>query len=247
MTDLDTLGSPDSTARSINAKGQITGECSMRAGDQKAFLYENGAMRDLDSLISGMSSAGRVIDAFGRVYGYTNDSSGDVHMAYFDNGGWTLINPEVHPGTDVVGVNSHGDILANYDGGSPNQHGIVVSNGAITHLGVLNIALGGSNVDAINDLGQIVGSSPLQDGSRRAVLYENSVPIDLNSLIPSGSGWTLEYATSINDQGQIVGIGTSPDSIDRAFLLTPVPEPMTLSVMALGGFWFLLRKPSLLK
>ena len=31
--------------------------------------------------------------------------------------------------------------------------------------------------------------------------------IDLNSLLPAGSGWTLDEATAINDRGQIVGEG----------------------------------------
>ena len=34
--------------------------------------------------------------------------------------------------------------------------------------------------------------------------------LDLNSLLPPNSGWTLTSATGINDAGQIVGYGLNP-------------------------------------
>ena len=44
--------------------------------------------------------------------------------------------------------------------------------------------------------------------------------LDLNNLIPANSGWLLQQATAINDQGQIVGYGTL-NGQSEAFLLTP--------------------------
>jgi probable HAF family extracellular repeat protein len=43
--------------------------------------------------------------------------------------------------------------------------------------------------------------------------------LDLNKLIPSGSGWALSSATGINISGQIVGNGTI-NGQQHAFLLT---------------------------
>lgn len=34
--------------------------------------------------------------------------------------------------------------------------------------------------------------------------------MDLNDLVIPGSGWILEVATAINDEGQIVGCGSPP-------------------------------------
>jgi probable HAF family extracellular repeat protein len=44
--------------------------------------------------------------------------------------------------------------------------------------------------------------------------------LDLNNLIPSGSGWVLQVANGVNDGGQIVGNGTIGGQT-HGFLLTP--------------------------
>ena len=57
--------------------------------------------------------------------------------------------------------------------------------------------------------------------------------VDLNTLIDPLSGWELSAATAINDAGQITGYGVIGGQ-NHAFLLTPVPEPTTLALLALG-------------
>ncbi|MGC8863885.1 MAG: PEP-CTERM sorting domain-containing protein, partial [Armatimonadota bacterium] len=54
-------------------------------------------------------------------------------------------------------------------------------------------------------------------------------------MIDPASGWTLYVAFSINDLGQIVGGGENPAyPYSGAVLLTPVPEPSSLLVLACG-------------
>jgi probable HAF family extracellular repeat protein len=64
----------------------------------------------------------------------------------------------------------------------------------------------GSQAFGINNRNQIVGSYTTQSASS-VFLYSNGVFIDLNQLLPAGSGWDLASAVGINDAGQIVGIG----------------------------------------
>jgi probable HAF family extracellular repeat protein len=73
----------------------------------------------------------------------------------------------------------------------------------------------------INNKGEVVGFSiDGTTGNMRAVLWQNSGPIDLNTLIPAGSPWYLQAASSINDAGQIVGWGTINGNT-HAFLAIP--------------------------
>ena len=80
-------------------------------------------------------------------------------------------------------------------------------------------SLGGRNSEAegINDRGQIVGAALAADGTSRAFLHTAGVMHNLNEMIPSDSGWTLQIAVAINDAGQIVGDGVAPDGNTRRF------------------------------
>jgi uncharacterized protein (TIGR03437 family) len=71
----------------------------------------------------------------------------------------------------------------------------------------------------------------------RAFVYTNGQMYDLNTLLRNGTGWTLSFATAINNVGQITGTGTvaganGPEQ--RVFLLTPVGGPSVTSVVGAG-------------
>jgi probable HAF family extracellular repeat protein len=51
--------------------------------------------------------------------------------------------------------------------------------------------------------------------------------IDLNTLIPSGSGLILMQALGINDSGQIVGDAITSAGDQHGFLLTPIAPEIT--------------------
>jgi probable HAF family extracellular repeat protein len=69
--------------------------------------------------------------------------------------------------------------------------------------------LGGnySSPSAINNLGQVVGDAGLANGDSHAFLWQKGQMVDLNTLLPSNSGWELFSAEFINDSGRIVGTG----------------------------------------
>ena len=50
MTDLGTLGGPDSRAVAINDLGQVIGWGAAASGETHAFLWEDGVMTDLGPL-----------------------------------------------------------------------------------------------------------------------------------------------------------------------------------------------------
>lgn len=80
--------------------------------------------------------------------------------------------------------------------------------------------------DDINDSNQVVGAFAYTktDGThvRKAYYWDSSSGIvDLNTLLPLGSGWLLEDAYLINNQGAIVGYGKYNGEL-RRFLLKPI-------------------------
>jgi len=93
--------------------------------------------------------------------------------------------------------------------------------------------LAGDNAEdllAVNNSGVAVGDSYHASKNGELVHYHaimwyinskgHAVTLDLNTLLPSGSGWVLTQATGINSSGQIVGIGTF-NGAKRVFLLDP--------------------------
>ena len=80
----------------------------------------------------------------------------------------------------------------------------------------------GREARAANTLGDIVGDDVV-GGKPVAFVKDHAGTIKLlSSLLPSGSGVTLEHATGINDSGQISATGIKGGN-EHAFRLTPVP------------------------
>ena len=80
---------------------------------------------------------------------------------------------------------------------------------------------------SINARGQIVGFTAAVCGGdpTHGFLWENDGPaIDLNTLVPPGSGLALRQPTYINDRGEIAGFGSLSNGDTHAFVLIPCGE-----------------------
>jgi probable HAF family extracellular repeat protein len=95
--------------------------------------------------------------------------------------------------------------------------------GTITDLGTIN-GIRYNQANAINAAGQVVGTADPHCQPCASPVAWLRTPgrtlTDLNTLIPAGSGWTLEQANGINDRGQVVGAGLHNGAL-HAYLLTP--------------------------
>jgi probable HAF family extracellular repeat protein len=95
----------------------------------------------------------------------------------------------------------------------------------------------GSVANGINDSDKVVGVSGIRDGSyggsRHAFLKESGQPmIDLNTLLPADSGWTIGEATAITSDIKIAAYGYKDGVGSHALLLTPtsdIPPPPTIT------------------
>jgi len=236
------VGYNASLANAINSNGQAAGYASAPAGPgswrQYPVMWNNGEMVDLSPAFPGglntFAEATDINDS-AQVVGYALPPPG-AHGFLWKNGVVTDLG--ALPGANqsyALAVNNAGQVVGYswaYDGP---DHAYFWQDGLMSPLALLP---GGQGTIArdINNLGQIVGA----DMSHRAVLWEGGAIWDLNDLVPDDSGWTLRDARAINDLGQIVGWGIINGN-SHAFLLTPVPEPATLSLLALGGLAMLGR------
>jgi probable HAF family extracellular repeat protein len=79
----------------------------------------------------------------------------------------------------------------------------------------------------INNRGDVIGNSisppGLPTGNPHPFLWQDGVMADLNTLIPADSPLQLLTAFSINDRGQIAGIGVTSGGDVHAYLMTPEP------------------------
>ena len=222
MKDLGTLGGQNSEANAINDMGQVAGWSLMPNYAIHAFVYQNGELADLH-LRDALAARANAINNFGQMagWGYINGTN-IYHALRFDHGTVTDIGTLGGVYSVATGINAAGEVIgySNYIGGQGTDwRPFFYHQHRLTDLGTL----GGtwSYARGINSQGWVVGESTTASGPFHAFLERDGQMVDLNTLVPPQSGWTLTNATAINDNGAIVGDGTDPSGHQAAFLLTP--------------------------
>ncbi len=227
----------------INDSGQIAGYGNypgagpgFSAGGQVGFttsISNFGTTTPLnsptpDSLAFGINNAGT---ALGSYFHFDNVCHG---LISYPNG--TYGTP-TYPGswqTMVSGMNSTGLTVGYYvDSGRKPHAWIRDTTGTFTSLDVGPL---GTEAHGINDLGSIVGEEEDAVGQFHGFVRD-----------PSGNVETVDFpgavttvVTGITSTGEIVGWCSMPDGTAEGFY--SVPEPATLSLLALGGLAILRRR-----
>lgn len=253
FSNLGTLGGTDSYALAINDAGSVAGNASLRSGDAHAFLARNGHLTDLGTLGNSSWSSAYSVNNRNQVAGYSSTADGGFHAFRWDEATGMADIGTLGGNSYGMGINDLGDVVGASASPQGFLHGFVWTGGTMQDLGTL----GGSSSSAygINSSGDIVGCSYVPESENtHAFLWMGDGLLDLNSLVPKDSGWELNEAYAINDNGQIVGTGTRLGQT-RAFRLDPqliglaaaalssvalsdvaaVPEPGTLTLLAAGA------------
>ncbi len=252
MMDLGDLpgGNDLSVAYKINNNGQITGLSHTSTGNH-AFLSQSGAsLVDLGGFpgVSGFNdSFGRDINNQGQVVGRARLSSGRNHAILWDATNGMIDLGEIPGGGDyseALGINDLSQVVGQSTAAAGVSAFLWQSGTGMINLGDLPGGNYFSIARDINNNGQIVGQGDVGDESFRAALWDTSGNItNLNSVLnASSSGWLLMDAMAINEQGWITGIGRNPNGNIHPYLLRPVPEPATLSLLCMGSLAMIHRR-----
>jgi probable HAF family extracellular repeat protein len=232
MTGLPTLGGSNSYAAGANNRGQIVGWAENTVHDSTCVLPQvlqfravvwkpkDGQIQELPPFSGDTSSAATAINERGQVVGISGTCDrafgrfSAAHAVIWRDGTVTdLGNLGGVAWNTPTAINHHGDIAGFSDfpgdeGGGLNAHAVLWPRGGdIQDLG----ALPGDTISlafGINDHGQVVGQS-IGAGGSRAVIWQDGVRTDLNTLTEPGSPFLI-YVNDINDRGEIAGQGCDP-------------------------------------
>jgi probable HAF family extracellular repeat protein len=227
------------SASDINDAGEIVGW---------AFLGNSGpivARADFANRLTTLPMPPGAADSFatsvndsGEIVGYADGySNAEWHAFVYDDGTTADLNDLIPANSGLileqpVAVNDSGWIIGT---------AFRVSNGSVGGFllkGSDLIDFGpGFDANGINSAGEVVGNE-----GTTALLYDNGWTTNLNTLLPAESGWILQNATAINDNGWIVGNGINPAGQADGFLLIPTPEPASIGLLAVGAVTLLARR-----
>ena len=211
--DLSISDAEASLGFGINDAGAITGVYLSRTdSDSHAFVYQNGAVRDL-----GAGTAGYGINATGAVVGAIRTAGGNTGFIE-QNGVLTQLgNLGAGLESQALAVNDLGQVVGdstlNAAADDATRHPFLYSNGVLHDLGTLGNGVNNSAV-AINNAGQVAGYSDAADGTTHAFLYDDGVMRDLG-----GFGTHQMIINNLNAFGRLVGTAVTGASGDTPFML----------------------------
>lgn len=226
MHDIGTLGGANSTAYGVNGEGRVVGSAQYRGNANasvprdRAFMTGHDGDEMMPIAVAGYDMSGvdtnsvaNAINSQGQIAGTAASFVGDRGRAF------------------IAGRDGVGRVLNLYDMGSFEMHGA---------WELTSQALG------LNSIGQVAGSyfftvnmmdHAFISGANGLGLVDVNA-LSFTNLAAGARDWLFFNATGINDAGQFITNGTN----GHAYLVTPVPEPAALLMMACGLGWLVWRR-----
>ena len=244
MKALPTLGGNNGQASAINNHRQIVGtaetpvisaSCSPSLTSLPV-LWENGKPRPLSTVDKDTDGEAFWINELGEAVGQTYNCSQPItHAVSWTRNGAATALPDYGTGAVAFGNNDRGQAVGIVE--SPDnstEWGAVWQNNKLTSYKPLPGDLG-ATLSGNNNRGQVVGSTfDSTFNWSHAVIVQNGVMSDLNTLIDHSSNLFLTMANKINERGQISAMAivrSGPDTGNvHAVLLTPVNGRIERSV-----------------
>jgi len=221
VVNLDTLvGATKGTVGTINQAGQIVGWAVPASGTlDHAMFWNNNAGPESDignvdgSYAYGINAVGQIVGlALTGSAGFWTNAASSPKVLTVPSGTATSLALKINDAGQIVGVASFP--------GYPNHAAYWTNNSSMAvDLGTLGVITNGSEANAINHGGEIVGYAYAnkpnpQPEPHRAAYWASpgSAPSDLGTL-----GGPTATATAINDSGEIVGYADTTTNTSAAY------------------------------
>jgi probable HAF family extracellular repeat protein len=232
--DLGTFGGTYSEPSGIDELGRVAGYAYGLPSQQAIHAFRtttSGTLVDIDGAngLGGDYSLGNAINSSGHVVGEAYGADGKYHAFYWPGSG-PMQDLGFFASTQgkAVDISDNGIILGIGGGSFLWQGGVSTLISTPEHPGIRGVA--------VNNAGQVVGQSvDAQNIGVPVTWHSADGAANLNDLLEptTGAGWTLFYVNDVNNAGQIVGQGIHNGEL-RAFLMTPIPEPSAIALLATG-------------
>jgi probable HAF family extracellular repeat protein len=223
VTDLGTLGGPESSANAISQNGIVVGNATPNSTTNHPFEYQgNGPMQDLGLLntVNGVVGVATSVNSKGEVAGWSDapGASRPTHAFLYTSGtGLIDLGTLGGVGSEALGINESGNVAGAFLTTSGVSHGAMWTYSGGT---VAAIDLGPQFVPTcINNTGLMGGILPIANGNPLAEVY--NISTGSLTVIPTLSGGTWNQVNAINESGLVVGISDAElagTEATRAFL-----------------------------
>lgn len=223
---------PTGSVSDVNDYGIAAGYAKNSSGDARAAIFQGGKAIELGA--PGYLSYAEGINNHGAVVGTYRMSYDSLGAFMYANGQITTIGGA---GTSVIDIND-ANVVAGSQSFRNYSNAFLYENGTMTYISIAGRS--GTTAIDLNNSGVLLGQASNFNAPDEYFLYSQGTTIMLNDILAAEgyAGWSISYATDINDNGQILAHALNDVTGETRELLLnpalPVPEPATWAMLLAG-------------